>query len=238
MGAVNTTYTFTATDVITSTKMNNILDQSTITDTAIIGTTLAVSAGKLFVAAGGIKANELAANAVTTSAILDGSVTPVKLSNSDFGDFTVSSGVATIDANAVTATKLASDSVETIKVKNANITASKLDGAQTGVAPIFGIRAWVTFNGTNGAIIEDGNVASVTRVGVGLYDIVFSQAMPSTSYAVMGTGKREVVTGRGTCIDVDHTAAKTTTTVKIRAIQVSDSPSPVDAAQVYVAFIG
>ena len=89
MGAVNTTYTFTATDVITSTKMNNILDQSTITETAMIGTTLAVSAGKLFVAAGGIKANELAANAVTTTAILDANVSPAKLSNADFGDFTV-----------------------------------------------------------------------------------------------------------------------------------------------------
>lgn len=239
MGAIDTSYTFTATDVITSTKMNNILDQSTMTATAIIGATLSVTAaGKLFVSSGGITSNEIGSNAVTTTSILDAAVTPAKLSNSDFGDFTVASGVATIDANAVTATKLASDSVETIKVKNANITASKLDGSQTGTAPIFGIRAWVTFNGINGAIIENGNVASVTRVGVGLYNIVFSQAMPSANYAVMGTGKREEITNRGTCIDVDHTAAKTTTTVKIRAIAVQDSPAPVDVAQVYVAFIG
>jgi microcystin-dependent protein len=81
MGAIDTNYTFTATDVITSTKMNNILDQSTITDTAIIGTTLAVTTGKLSVKAGGITSNELAANAVTTTAILDGSVTLAKLSN-------------------------------------------------------------------------------------------------------------------------------------------------------------
>jgi hypothetical protein len=47
MGAVNTTYTFTATDTITSTKMNNIIDQTTITTDAIIGTTLDVASGKL-----------------------------------------------------------------------------------------------------------------------------------------------------------------------------------------------
>ena len=152
------------------------------------------------------------------------------------------SPVITLASNGiVTATSFSGNLTGTASaVADGAISAPKLNGNQSGAAPIFGIRAWVTFNGTNGAvtIIEDGNVASVTRVGVGLYDIVFSQAMPSANYAVMGTGKRELVTGRGTCIDVDHTAAKTTTAVRIRAFQVSDSPSPIDVAQVYVAFIG
>ena len=81
MGAIDTSYTFTATDVITSTKMNNILDQSVMTATAITGATLSVTgAGKLFVSAGGITSNELASNAVTSINIADGSVTPAKLS--------------------------------------------------------------------------------------------------------------------------------------------------------------
>ena len=81
MGAVDTTYTFTATDTITSTKMNNIIDQTTITTDAIIGTTLEVASGKLKVRAQGITSNELATNAVTATNITNGSVTPAKLSS-------------------------------------------------------------------------------------------------------------------------------------------------------------
>lgn len=81
MGAVDTTYTFTATDTITSTKMNNIIDQTTITTDAIIGNTLEVATGKLKVRAAGITSNELATNAVTTAAITAGAVTPAKLSS-------------------------------------------------------------------------------------------------------------------------------------------------------------
>ena len=47
MGAVNTTYTFTATDTITSTKMNNIIDQTTMTSDAVFsGGTIEVVSGK------------------------------------------------------------------------------------------------------------------------------------------------------------------------------------------------
>jgi hypothetical protein len=66
MGVVNTTYTFTSTDTITSAKMNNIIDDTTFTSDAIQGTTLqVVSPGKLAVNAGGITSNELASGAVT-----------------------------------------------------------------------------------------------------------------------------------------------------------------------------
>ena len=67
MGAVDTTYTFTATDTITSTKMNNIIDQTIMHSDAIIGTTLEVTTGKLKVRSQGITSNELAAGAVTPS---------------------------------------------------------------------------------------------------------------------------------------------------------------------------
>jgi hypothetical protein len=115
-GAVDTTYTFTATDVITSTKMNNIIDETVMTTDAIIGSTLAVSTGKLRVNTSGITANELATGSVTTTAILDANVTPAKLANSDFGDFTVSSGVATIDNNAIVTSKIADSNVTLAKL--------------------------------------------------------------------------------------------------------------------------
>jgi len=80
MGAVDTTYTFTATDTITSAKMNNIIDQTTVTTDAIIGTTLDVTSGKLKIRSAGITSNEMGNNSVTTSSITDASVTPTKLS--------------------------------------------------------------------------------------------------------------------------------------------------------------
>jgi hypothetical protein len=167
MGAIDTSYTFTATDVITSTKMNNILDQSTITATAITGATLSVTVGgKLFVTTGGITSNELGSNAVTTTAILDANVTPAKLSNSDFGAFTVASGVATLDADVVTTAKILDANVTTAKILNANITAPKLDGAQTGTAPIYGVRAWVNFDGTTANNIGGTYVRAATTVTV------------------------------------------------------------------------
>jgi microcystin-dependent protein len=80
MGVVNTTYTFTSTDTITSAKMNNIIDDTTFTSDAIQGTTLqVVSPGKLAVSASGITSNELASNAVVTAKIADASVTLAKL---------------------------------------------------------------------------------------------------------------------------------------------------------------
>lgn len=68
---------------------------------------------------------------------------------------------------------------------------------QTGDAPIFAARAWVSFDGskdTTGAastantdrlILASGNVTKVTRSGTGIYAITFTTAMPSANYAVM-----------------------------------------------------
>lgn len=62
-------------------------------------------------------------------------------------------------------------------------TANKLVAA-SGAAPVFGCRAWVSFNGTTGAILASGNVSSVTRNSAGDYTINFATAMPDANYAV------------------------------------------------------
>jgi hypothetical protein len=181
MGAIDTNYTFTATDVITSTKMNNILDQSTITATAIIGTTLAVTTGKLSVAAGGVTSNELGANAVTTTAILDANVTTAKIA-----DLNVTT--AKIVDSAVTTAKILDANVTAAKIADASITAPKLNGAQTGTAPIFGARAYGAFNGTAASPItpiKAGNIASITRIATGLFTVVMTTAMENSSYCVV-----------------------------------------------------
>jgi microcystin-dependent protein len=80
-GVVETTNTFATNDVITSTAMNNIIDQTLFTSDAIVSanTTLALVSGKLKV--GTITSNEMGAGAVTTNALADGAVTQVKASN-------------------------------------------------------------------------------------------------------------------------------------------------------------
>lgn len=143
MGAVNTTYTFTATDTITSTKMNNIIDETTMTADAIIGTTLEVASGKLKIRSQGITTNELGEGSVTSYAIVDGTIV-----NAD------------INASAdIAGSKLADNSTSGVKLIDSSVTAAKLDGSQTGTAPIYGARAWVSFDG----IVSETSVGTVSR---------------------------------------------------------------------------
>jgi hypothetical protein len=121
MGVVNTTYTFSGTDTITSSKLNNIIDDTTFTGDAIQGTTLqVVSPGKLAVSASGITSNELASNAVVTAKIADSNVTTAKIA----------------DANVTTA-KIADSNVTTAKIADASITQAKLASNVVGNGPAF-----------------------------------------------------------------------------------------------------
>jgi hypothetical protein len=84
--------------------------------------------------------------------------------------------------------EISDGAVETAKIADANVTAAKLDGAQTGDAPIYGIRAWVNFRAANPVVVNaSGNVASVTRVSGGQYTITLTSAMPDANYAVVAT---------------------------------------------------
>jgi len=78
MGVLDTTYTFTATDVVTSAKLNNVIDQTTFTATAVTGATLAVSAsGQLRVNT--ITSNEMGTSSVNSTALATDSVTQAKI---------------------------------------------------------------------------------------------------------------------------------------------------------------
>jgi hypothetical protein len=58
-------------------------------------------------------------------------------------------------------------------------------GSQTGSAPMYACRAWVSFNGTTapGTINNNGNVSSVTRNATGSYTVNFTTAMPHADYS-------------------------------------------------------
>jgi len=151
MGAVNTTYTFTATDTITSTKMNNIIDQTTITGDAIFGTTLEVATGKLKVRSQGITSNELANNSVTTGKIADSSVSDIKIA-----------------ANAVTTGKIADSSVSDIKIAaNAVTTAKVLDANITPAKLSQPLTSTIAQNSTSGTRIDFLSIPSwVSKISI------------------------------------------------------------------------
>ncbi|MCA0204287.1 MAG: hypothetical protein LCH92_08095 [Proteobacteria bacterium] len=71
-----------------------------------------------------------------------------------------------------------------------------------GSAPLYACRAWVVFDGTGTAAIKaSGNVAALTDLGTGLYQITFETAMEDANYA-----------WNGNCLS-DDTATNTRTTV-------------------------
>jgi hypothetical protein len=219
MGAVNTTYTFTATDTITSTKMNNIIDQTTMTDEAISGSTLEVtSSGKLKVRALGITSNEIANGQVTSDKILDGTIVNADINASaaidpsKLGSGALPTAITIASANIVDGTIVAGD------ISNATITAPKLDGAQSGSAPIFGVRAWVNFNGTSGstAIRQQGNVSSVSRTGTGLYTVNLATPFGDTNYAIVGFARDSGTTPGNYFVSAVSNGTKTTSSFQIR----------------------
>lgn len=53
------------------------------------------------------------------------------------------------------------------------------------VSTVYGCRAWVKFNGSNGSIYGSGGVSSVTYNGTGQSTVNFSTAMPDTNYSAV-----------------------------------------------------
>jgi len=134
-GVVETTKTFATNEVITSTLMNNIIDETSFTEDALANSTLALTAGKMKVATNGITATELAVDAVTTTVIASNAITTAKITDANVTTAKIA------DLNVTTA-KIADANVTTAKIADASITAPKLNGAQTGAAPIFAARAF------------------------------------------------------------------------------------------------
>ena len=238
-GVVNTTDTFLANQVITSTAMNNIIDQTLFTSDAIVSgnSTLALVAGKLKV--GTITSNEIGVAAVTTNAIAAEAVTTAKILDANVT-------TAKIAADAVTTAKILDANVTTAKIADASITAAKLNGAQTGTAPVFGVRAWVVFDLTRNAdgasdtanttrfLYASGNVTSVTKLATGSFQVNFTTALPNENYAYFGSCRGTdsvpaVMVGRSS------TGTKTTTAIQLSSVNTAVA---VNFTEVCIAIVG
>lgn len=241
MGAVETTYTFTATDTITSTKMNNIIDQTVMTSSSIIGTTLEISSGKLKVAAGGITSNELSTGCVTSTAILDGTIVNADINAAAAIDLT-KLGAGTLPSTVSVATANITDSnVTTAKIADAAITAPKLSGAQTGTAPVFGCRAWANFNAQANTDVSgtyartSSTTVSITASNHGLIagNQVFLDFTVTTGTAPFdGIYQVDAVTDSNnfTVISSASTSSTGTVALKRKTIRASGNVSCVSAA--------
>lgn len=218
MGAIATTYSFTATDTITSAKMNNIIAQSKMTTDAIFNGTLSLASDKLLVAASGITSNELADNSVVTAKISDLNVTTGKLA--DLG---------------VTTAKIADLGVTTGKIANASITGGKLSGAQTGDAPVFGVRAWALYNGVTQTLVNSGNISGVTRNSVGNYTFSIDENMLTGNYAISISCSTEIA---GTEIAIGYVISQSTTNFRIAFYNPENILQLVDKAIIGVTIVG
>jgi hypothetical protein len=239
MPVVDTTRTFTNNEQITSTKLNEIMDNSSFVSGAVVlsGGLEVTGGGQMQIATSGITTERIADSNVTTTKISDGAITPIKLANSDFGDFTVSSGVATIDNNAITTVKIADSTstttgVTTSKIADANITASKLSGAQTGSAPIFAARAWMSMKSEGSARTSDGKTLAISNTSAGVCTVTypshgfktghqfwfqFSSLIVSKVYTVT------VVNANSFTVQTTYLTATTTPTVSIALYNVLGS---------------
>jgi hypothetical protein len=167
---------------LTAEKLNDLLDLATFSPTATDSvSTFVNSSGQIAVLDGGIAANKLATNAVSTTKILDANVTFAKLT--DVID----------DDTMATATDTTLATSESIKayVDSNGITQS------TGTAPYYGCRAWAFYNQVTDTVEASGNIASIVRTSTGYSTVTFTEPMPSAFYAIS-------ITGSGT-VNVQHT---------------------------------
>ncbi len=97
------------------------------------------------------------------------------------------------------------------------------------------VRAWVTFNGSNGSIIASSGISSVVRQSTGYYTVTFSAAMPDANYVAMGSCTNPSGTGYfSISMQQSSTAAPTTSSC---GIVTGVGTSAFDAGTVRVAFI-
>ena len=287
MGAVNTTYTFTPTDTITSTKMNNIIDETVMTSQACLaGGGLEVASGQLTISQNAITPSRLAANAVTTDAIANGAVTPAKFFaggpswNSVTGTINISQPQVEVGTGITTSTASLIDfhsvhpltdyDARIIRYSGSNggmaieqtgsggISITSPNGVflasanipnPVGSAPIYGCRAWVSFDmtrdtsgtvttaNTNRFIYGSGNISSVQKTAIGEFLITFTVAMPNTNYAYSGSGRNNISSYAAVVVgQSSNSTTKTTTQIALECVRSSDA-AELDFQEVNVMFI-
>jgi hypothetical protein len=184
-GVVETTNTFATNNVITSTAMNNIIDQTLFTSDALSGGTLALVAGKMKVATSGITSNEMAVNAVTTNTIADSAITNAKISASAAIDLSKLATGALPTAITIAFTNIATAAIGT-KAELEASTASKLVAADLVKHSPPVAKAYGSFTIASSARTLSGSLnVSVSRLTSTTSQVTFTSALSSAAYTVI-----------------------------------------------------
>jgi hypothetical protein len=81
---------------------------------------------------------------------------------------------------------------QAVGVSNSEMVKSALNAA--GSAPVYAVRAWVNYTGSGGGgattILASGNIASVTFVSTGTWQVNFTTAMQDANYSVTASADR------------------------------------------------
>lgn len=145
-----------------------------------------------------------------------------------------------IQDNAISDSKLAS--TLDLTGKSISMTDLNLDAGYGSTAPVYGVRAWVNFDGTtntggNCTIRASANVSSVADNGTGDYTVNFTSAMPDVNYcAVLSTSSE----GNGNwrvIMQWNQSVARTTSAIRMGSsgTDYSQSPAGTDFSYVDVA---
>jgi len=150
---------FTATETVTSTKLNDLGSPTAALTAASIGTA------------------DIADNAITTPAILDANVTFAKLT-----DVIDDDTMATATGTTLATSESIKAYVDT-SVNDSGITQT------TGTAPYYGCRAFASYNGITQTLNNGANIASVVRDSTGTYTFNFDVDMPDVNYSLVVGGR-------------------------------------------------
>jgi len=169
MAIINKGTAFSNGEQLSASKLNDLVDGATFgTDSVDNSSTIVNANGAITVRDSGVSTAKIAADAVTTTKILDANVTFAKLTDV-IDDDTMATATATTLATS-----------ESIKA----YVDSTVDSAPS-------IKAWCVFRpystGTNAPLAGSG-VTSVKRVSSGVYEVNLSTAAPSSTYACFASG--------------------------------------------------
>ena len=141
------------------------------------------------------------------------------------------SGTVTVSAPAVAGTR-------TITLPAATGTAVLEDGSNNlqmnsgfgSSATAYGVRAWVNFTGTGTvAILESGNVSSITDNGTGNYTINFTNNMTDKNYAVNAQQAASATSNGAGFVEILGFNNQTVSSVRIQVRTASGNFDPLNA---------
>ena len=229
MAIITSGKTFANGEQLSADKLNQVITEATFNVSgAVDGSTMTLIGGAMAVADSGIATGKIADSAVTKAKIEN--VANMKALGNTSGSAAAPQEVAILDEDNMSsdsATSLATQQSIKAYVDSNSITQT------TGTAPYYGVRAWAYYNGTSNSLVENGNIASVTKHGTGDYEFFFDVAMPDVNYAISLASSNETNVAHG----VGFVAGHATGSCRIQFYNPNNSANTTDKAYVAISII-